>query len=377
MKRIGIEAQRIFRHKKHGMDMVALESIRALQRIDKHNQYYVFTNTGEDRECLKESDNVRIVSFGGAYPVWEQSKLPKMAKKYNLDLLHCTSNTAPIRCQVPLVVTVHDIIYFEKHPLLASGYTHYQRFGNLYRRYVVRRILKRARHIITVSRFEEKHFLERFPGIREKLHVVYNGVGIHFKPVTDKDTLATIKKKYRLPDDYVMFLGNTDPKKNSENTIVAFARAVQETGTNLHLVVGDFDRDIVAGYLKKHGLQEYIDRIHFPGYINNKDMPALISAARCYLYPSKRESFGIPIIEAMACGTPVITSNRASMPEVGGEAALYADPFSVDDLKEKVINLAGNEGLRKKLATLGLDRAKQFTWEESAKSLLALYDNIG
>lgn len=371
--RIGIEAQRIFRRKKHGMDMVALESARALQRIDKENEYVIFTNTGEDTDCLKESDNLKIVTFGGNYPVWEQNKLPKEAKKHGVDVLHCTSNTAPVKCPVPLIVTVHDIIYFEKHPLIAKGYTAYQRFGNLYRRFVVRRIFKSAAIILTVSKFEENHMLQQFPLLAGKLHAVYNGVGAHFKPVTDTSKQKMVREKYRLPDRYLMFLGNTDPKKNSENTIVAFAKAVKEGDLNYHLVVGDFDRDIVLKYLEKAGMPEFIDRIHFPGYINNTDMPALISMAEFYLYPSKRESFGIPIIEAMACGTPVITSSTASMPEVGGDAALFTDPFNLGDIKQKILQLANDEKLRNELIEKGLARAPQFSWDESAKRLIELY----
>lgn len=374
--RIGIEAQRIFRRKKHGMDMVALESVRTLQRIDKENEYFIFTNTGEDTECLKESENVRIISFGGSYPVWEQVKLPKEAAKYNLDLLHCTSNTAPVNCPVPLIVTVHDIIYFDKHPMLAKGYTPYQRFGNLYRRWVVNRIFKSGKIIITVSKFEEDHILQLFPELINKLHVVYNGVGVHFKPITAEDLLKSTKQKYRLPDHYLMFLGNTDPKKNSENTIVAFAKAMLEAGLDYNLVVGDFDREIVAKYLEKAGLADFINRIHFPGYINNTDMPALISMADFYLYPSKRESFGIPVIEAMACGTPVITSNTSSMPEVGGDAAMFVDPFKMEDIKDKIILLAKNEQLKNELREKGLKRARMFSWEESAKNLLKLYSQF-
>jgi glycosyltransferase involved in cell wall biosynthesis len=375
--RIGIEAQRIFRRKKHGMDMVALESARALQRIDKENEYFIFTNTGEDTDCLKESENMKIISFGGSYPVWEQMSLPKEARKYNLDLLHCTSNTAPVKSPVPLIVTVHDIIFFDKHPMLAKGYTAYQRFGNLYRRSVVRRIFKSGEIIITVSKFEENHILQLFPELASKLKVVYNGVGGHFKPITDQETRKSIKEKYRLPDHYLMFLGNTDPKKNSENTIVAFAKAMQEGNLDYHLVVGDFDKEIVLKYLEKAGMGDYIKRIHFPGYINNMDMPALISMAEFYLYPSKRESFGIPVIEAMACGTPVITSNTSSMPEVGGDAALFVDPFSMDDMKEKIIMLAKDEELQKELKAKGLVRAEKFSWDESARNLLKLYSRFG
>jgi len=371
--RIGIEAQRIFRTKKHGMDMVALESIRTLQRTDQQNEYVVFTNAGEDTACLEPADQVRIVTFGGSYPVWEQISLPRAAGKYGLNLLHCTSNTAPVRCGTPLVVTVHDIIYFEHHPLFTSGYNAYQRFGNMYRRSVVKRIIKSAGLIITVSEFERENIINRFPFLEDKLRVVYNGVGRHFKPVTDHATLEQIRQKYQLPAHFVLFLGNTDPKKNSENTIVAFAMAMQEAGLDYHLVVGDFDRTMVASYLEKAGLKEFMERIHFPGYINNADMPAIFSLASFYLYTSKRESFGIPILEAMACGTPVITSNTASMPEVGGDAALFADPFSRDDLAANILRLANDRQLQKNLEKKGLERVKVFSWEASVRHLLELY----
>ena len=371
--RIGIEAQRIFRTKKHGMDMVALESIRALQRVDQQNEYVVFTNTGEDTACLDPAGQVKVVSFGGPYPLWEQIMLPREAKKYGLDLLHCTSNTAPVQCNMPLLVTVHDIIYFERHPLFASGYSTYQRFGNMYRRSVVKRIINSASLIITVSAFERDNIISRFPFLKDKLQVVYNGVGRHFKPVTDQDTLDKIRQKYQLPEYFVLFLGNTDPKKNSENTIVAFAMAMQEAELDYHLVVGDFDRSIVASYLEKAGLKNFIKRIHFPGYINNADMPAIYSLAGFYLYPSKRESFGIPILEAMACGTPVITSSTASMPEVGGDAAFFTDPFSIDDIAEKILLLANDQQLRKDLVAKGLERVKGFSWEASVQNLLELY----
>ena len=133
--RIGIEGQRLFRLKKHGMDMVALELIRNLQNIDKKNEYIVFVKPDEDESCLIETPNFKIVKLeGGAYPYWEQISLPAAAKKYGCELLHCTSNTAPVHCSIPLVITLHDIIYLESWSLFRNGFTMYQRFGNLYRR---------------------------------------------------------------------------------------------------------------------------------------------------------------------------------------------------------------------------------------------------
>ena len=150
--RIGIEAQRIFRKNKHGMDYVVLEEIKQLQKIDKKNEYFVFVAPGEDH-CLTDTRNIHIMEIGnGFYPIWEQLALPRAIKELNLDMLHCTSNTAPLRCKVPLILTLHDIIFLEARD--RSNHSFYQNLGWFYRRLVVPRILKNCKRIITVSEFE-------------------------------------------------------------------------------------------------------------------------------------------------------------------------------------------------------------------------------
>lgn len=372
---IGIEAQRIFRTRKHGMDFVALELIRNLQRIDRENTYHIFVNEGPDR-CLEESEHLTIHTFGGSYPVWEQVKLPRLVRQLDLDLLHCTSNTAPVWCPVPLVVTIHDIIYLESNPLFAKGYTPYQRFGNIYRRWVVRQLLRKADAIYTVSHFERERFefyLELPPG---RVEVVYNGVGEHFRPITDQSYLTDMRTKYRLPERYCLFLGNTDPKKNTPNTVVAFAKYCQQFGRTHHLVVGDLEPALIQSYLDQAGLGEFMDQIHVTGYIDNQEMPALINLADVFLYPSKRESFGIPILEGMACGTPVITSKAASMPEVAGDAACLVDPLQPDSIAEVLGVLLHDADMQEKLRVAGLERARAFSWEQTARTSLASYRRL-
>lgn len=156
--KIAIEAQRIFRTNKHGMDFVALESIRELQKIDHENEYFIFVTPGEDR-CLEESENVHIIELKcPTYPLWEQVALPRAVKKIMPDLLHCTSNTAPLQCPVPLILTLHDIIYLEKRH--SSSFTWYQEMGWFYRRMVVPRVLANCEKIITVSQFERERILD-------------------------------------------------------------------------------------------------------------------------------------------------------------------------------------------------------------------------
>ena len=375
--RIGIEAQRIFREKKHGMDFVVLEQIRFLQKMDLSNQYFIFVNEGPDNKVIEETQNFNIYVFGGAYPLWEQVYLPKRAKELGLDILHCTSNTAPINCPVPLIVTIHDLIYFETNPLTSKGYSSYQKFGNLYRRIVVKQICKSADLIITVSHSEKERFKEMGLASDNKVKVIYNGVSPHFKPIDDSKKLSDIHKKYDLPAKFFMFLGNTDPKKNTPNTIRAYALYCKAFGTEHKLVIGDLDPQVIKQYLIKDGLEEYFEHIHFTGYIVNTELPALINLADIFLYTSLRESFGIPLLEAMACGTPVITGDRSSLPEVAGNAAIKLDVSDPDKIVEAIRTLLLDDKLRQNLKELGLKRSADFSWEHTAKGVLNLYQKYG
>lgn len=374
--RIGIEAQRIFRDHKHGMDFVALEMIRNLQQIDKVNDYFIYVNDGPDTSCLKETANFKIKVFGGPYPIWEQIKLPKMVREDKLDILHCTSNTAPVNCPVPLVVTIHDIIYFETHPLQAKGYSSYQKFGNLYRRTVVKRLLRTAKLIITVSNYEKERFHSFLKLPEKSVRVVYNGVGEHFQKIEDVDFLNSIREKYKLPEKYFLFLGNTDPKKNTRNTVVSYAQYCKKYGSDYRLVIGDLDPEVIRGFLKEENLEDYFDQIFFTGYIKNTDLPAVINLATIFLYPSKRESFGIPVLEGMASGTPVITSNTSSMPEVGGDAAVFIDPNQPEQITEAINTLLTDESLKSLNVQKGINRAKEFSWKNTANEVLSIYEEL-
>jgi len=379
--KIGIEGQRLFRKKKHGMDMVALELIRNLQEIDRENEYFIFIKPDEDDTVLQETSNFRIIKLeGGSYPQWEQIALPKAAKSFGCEILHCTSNTAPIGCKIPLVVTLHDIIYMESgyFKILAGSATPYQKFGNMYRKMVVPRVLKMSRKVITVSHFEKNRIAEFF-GIKgdNRLTAVYNGVSEHFKPVTDQSELKRVKEKYHLPDNYFFFLGNTDPKKNTKGTLKAFSDFLKQSGADYKLVMLDYDRSELEKILDEIGDKTLIDRIVLTGYVINTDLPAIYYQSKVFLYPSLRESFGIPMLEAMACGVPVITSNTSSMPEVAGNAALIIDPFKPEEITAAIIKLVNDEDLRAKLIAEGLVQAAKFSWKAMAQSVLEIYREVG
>ena len=376
--RIGIEGQRLFRKKKHGMDMVALELIRNLQAIDKKNDYIIFVKPDEDEACLEETSNFKIVKLeSNVYPYWEQVLLPNAAKKYGCDLLHCTSNTAPVWCSVPLVITLHDIIFLESLSLFKSGFTNYQRFGNIYRRLMVPTALKHSKKIITVSEFEKERIRLFFDWPDDgHLNAVYNGVNDYFKPIYDDNILSEVKKKYQLPNSYFFFLGNTDPKKNTKNVLIAYADYVKKNGNTHKLVMLDYEHEALMKLLNEINAPELINQIHLTGYVVNTDLPAIYNQTDLFLYPSLRESFGIPMLEAMACGIPVITSNTSSMPEVSGSAAILVDPYKPEELTFAIEHLLSDQKLRLKLRDAGFKQAAQFSWQKMAVRVLEIYMDV-
>lgn len=367
---IGIEAQRIFRKNKHGMDYVVLQEIRELQRIDLENQYYVFVKPGDD-PCLESTANVHVVELKcPSYPLWEQWALPRAARRYGVQLLHCTSNTAPIWCDIPLVLTLHDIIFLE--PRDKQNHSLYQNLGWLYRRLVVPRILDKCRRIITVSNFEMENIIRKLDIPRERMAMIYNGYNSWFRPVDDKDGIF---RKYIAEPGYFFFLGNTDPKKNTERTLVAYSHYLEQSAVRRKLLMADLDPAYLNGIIERNHIENIRENIVMPGYIVNSDLPYIYNNAFAFLYTSLRESFGIPLLEGMACGTPVITSNTSSMPEIGGPDAILVNPESSDEMTAMMLRLETDAAFYDRQRQVGLERAKLFSWRKTAEQLLKLYQD--
>jgi glycosyltransferase involved in cell wall biosynthesis len=369
--KIGIEAQRIFRKNKHGMDYVVLQEIIELQKMDHKNEYFVFVAPGPDR-CISDSHNVHVIDVKGSfYPVWEQISLPRAAAECGVELLHCTSNTAPLRCKIPLVLTLHDIIFLE--PRDKQNKSLYQNMGWLYRRLVVPRILHKCRRIITVSVFEQQTIINRLKLTSQQVVKIYNGYNDWFRPMEDKDCVFA---KYMAEKGYLFFLGNTDPKKNTERTLVAYSKYLEQSNVKRRLLMADLDRHYLSDIINRNHIENILPYIEMPGYIVNTDLPYVYSAAFAFLYTSLRESFGIPLLEAMACGTPVITSNTSSMPEIGGKNAILVNPESSDEICQALLRLETDEDYYRQKVEVGLQRAKLFSWKYTAEQLLSLYETV-
>lgn len=371
--RIGIEAQRIFRKNKHGMDYVVLQEIKELQQIDHVNEYYVFVKPGEDH-CVESTKNVHVIELKcPSYPLWEQWALPKAAKKYALDILHCTSNTAPVWCDIPLVLTLHDIIFLE--PRDKNNKSLYQNMGWFYRRWNVPRILSKCRRIITVSNFEMENIISKLGIPRKRMVMIYNGYNEWFKPI-DNCELPEVISQELTAKNFFFFLGNTDPKKNTERTLVAYSNYLKQSQIKRKLLMADLAPEYLNGIIERNHIGNIREHIVMPGYIVNSDLPLIFNNAFAFLYTSLRESFGIPLLEAMACGTPVITSNTSSMPEIGGANAILVNPENCDEITTMMLRLESDQVFYERQRQIGLERAKLFSWKKTAENLLNLYQEV-
>lgn len=369
--KIAIEAQRIFRKEKHGMDYVALETIRELQKIDQQNEYFILVSPGDD-VCLQESANMHIVTVNWpSYPLWEQIGLPLALKKIKPDLLHCTSNTAPVYGNIPLVLTLHDIIFLEKKQ--GKNQSMYQRLGRFYRKIIVPQILTKCKRIITVSHFECNRISHFLHIDKQLLVAVYNGYSQHFIPIWNAQAITA---RYIKNHPYLFFLGNTDPKKNTARVLQAYGIYLKKSRQPLPLLIADLKEEIIDEYLNREGLQEIKKMLYHPGYIPNTELPAVYSGASVFIYTSLRESFGIPILEAMACGTPVITSTTSAMPEIAGPEGILVNPFEPEEIASALLHLEENAEFYQSQTAYGLERVRRFSWENTAREILNIYKEI-
>lgn len=372
--KIGFDAQRLFRSKKHGMEVVSLELLRSLQQDPGENHYEVFVKKDADSNCLKSTEQLTLHNTPSyPYPVWEQIYLPLQIKNQDLQLLHCSSNTAPVFCSVPLVVTIHDLIYLDKIDFKGSSY---QNFGNLYRRWVVPIIAKKAAAIITVSAFAKTEIASRLNIPTHKIFVVHNGVHEKFKVIKDERILIDFRVKYELPSQFFLHFANDAPRKNTLGTLKAFAKYCKQTAHPIKLVLTNITAEKTLQLLNSIDSKEAMQHIVCMSYVPEVELPLLYNAATVFIYPSFSEGFGLPVIEAMACGTSVVTANNTSLPEVAGDAAILIDATNTEELLNAILLLSTNEEKRQELMQKGLLQASKFRWDHAAIKTKEVYYSV-
>jgi glycosyltransferase involved in cell wall biosynthesis len=353
-----------------GPETYEVEMLRALTEIDRRNEYVVYCTGAEAPRAIGvHQENVRYHVLQPATRALSVSvSLPMRLLRDDIDFLHSTFTPPPLAVR-PEVLTMHCLSSFV-HPEFYAPTIAWRLNG------LLRIGVRRADYVLCVSQTTADGVHERFAVPRDRLVVTYNGVGRHFKPVALEEARTRLQEELEIDGPYALFVGKLEPRKNVMRLLEAFAQFRRETKSETRLLLAG-NRTTVTPAIGQHiarlGLT---DAVIQPGYVPANLLMPLYSAARMFLLPSLWEGFGIPIVEAMACGAPVLTSNVTCLPEIAGDAAVIVDPHSTASIAEGIARLDGSEDLRRSLVARGFERAKRYTWEESAQNTLATYNRM-
>lgn len=292
-----------------------------------------------------------------------QTTFPQRARAWNNAVLHFPANIGALRRVRHVVLTVHDVSFLH-HPEWFS------RNRAAYYRFAVSRSARIAERIIAVSQWTADEISEWLGVSPDRIDVIHNGVSERFKPAS-ADAVARLRNTLTLPDRFFIYVGTLEPRKNVPALIEAYSRCAREI--DLDLVIAGrrgWKTEPIDAALAR---SDAADRIHFTGHVDDADMPTLLTAAHALVWPSLFEGFGLPPLEAMACGTPVITSTTSSLPEIVGDAALSVDPGDIEALAANMLRLARDTALHADLRARGQQRAAPFTWRRAAEQTIATY----
>jgi glycosyltransferase involved in cell wall biosynthesis len=373
--RIAIDAHAVGA-KLGGNESYAVNLIEALAQIDSVNHYTIYITTDEARE-----------RFHGRWPNFQvRATLPHTPliripltlsaelRKNPVDVLH-VQFTAPPFCPCPVVVSIHDLS-FEHLPQT------FKRRSRTQLRLTVRHSARRAARIISLSEHTRLDIVETYGIPAERVSAIPLAAPSNFAPVQDVRELQRVRHNYGIDGEYILSVGSIQPRKNLARLVSAYARVRASLRENKSadklpklVLVGKcgwlYDETLRA--LEETGVK---DTVVLTGYVPQADLPALYSGALCFVYPSYFEGFGLPPLEAMKCGAPVIVGNKTSLPEVVGDAALTVDPFDVEAIASAMTRVIDSPALRKELSVKGLTRAEDFDWRETARKTLAIYYEV-
>ncbi len=349
--------------------------VSALAKLDSPHQYTLVVSNDSPLENLPsfpKNFTVKVLPLSERWLtiLWHRANLPLWIDRWagRFDLFHSPDFVLPPLASAPGLLTVHDLS-FMKHP---DGALPKLRDWLLK---VVPKSVARAAHVLADSESTGRDLQELLHVPAKKISVVGAGVEPRFHPITNEAMLASVRQKYRLPENFVLGVGTLEPRKNFTGLIAAFDKIAADA-PDLHLVIAGGKGWLYEPIFAAAEASSASERIHLIGFVADEDLPALYSMARVFAYPSFYEGFGIPILEAMACGTPVITADNSSLPEVGGDPVLLVDADDIDTLAQTILLVHTTDHFQTRCVPKGIERAAQFTWERAAQKLLAVYDNF-
>ena len=363
--RIGIDARKLH---DFGIGTYIRNLLRQLARLDRETEFVMLCRP-DDREGLSSlGENFRAVpETSGNYSIGEQIRIPLALKREGVTLFHAPHYVLPplVRCRS--VVTIHDCIHLMFPQYLPN------RFALAYARTSIALAARRATRVMTVSESSKRDIL-RFVDTRpEKIDVIYNAFDERFGVEPLEEDVVRVRERYQLHDEFVLYAGNVKPHKNLERLIEAFDLVRKRGLDHLKLVlIGDEISKYAAlrRAVHQHQLHKYV---RFLGYLPEETLAVMYRLAGVFVFPSLYEGFGLPPLEAMASGTPVVTSNVSSLPEVAGDASVLVDPYLPQAIADGIYQVLTDESLRRSLRQKGLARAAQFSWEQSVRRIRAIY----
>jgi glycosyltransferase involved in cell wall biosynthesis len=357
-----------------GLGRYAQELMAALLAIDTENEYVAFYNRPSEAQVDPPLDRLPHLTTNLPNKPWRMSvllaqfmHLPQDRLFPGVDLFHATDHLLPRLSQVKSVFTLHDLVfrfYPETHKPLNRWFL----------TLMMPRFLQAADAVIAVSECTKRDAIRLYGVDESKIRVIYEGVNPRFRPATP-EAISVVCQKHGLPEHFILSVGTIEPRKNLDTLLEAY-RALRHRETQCKLVIVGKKGWLYHGFFRRLRDLGLEDEVIFPGFVSDEDLPALYSAADLFIFPSLYEGFGLPPLEAMACGTPVVTSDVSSLPEIVGDAAITVDPHNAEELAEDILRILGDPELRVRLQNKGLARAKIFSWEDTAKKTLEIYEEV-
>jgi glycosyltransferase involved in cell wall biosynthesis len=358
-----------------GVEYYSLGLLNGLLNINQRNDYIVYTNQPDlVREHVQPANNLTIVKVKytkkrAARIFWEHTQLPKLVVRQDLDVLHCPSYICPIRkTSVPYVATIHDTIAID-HPEWCKP------ANSLYYNCFMRVAAKKASCVISVSKCTADDLKRNFDLPCAKIHVVYSGIDSIFKPNKDSSQCREVKIRYNLPESYILYVGNIEPKKNIW-TLLRLQQKLKQMGLPHKLVIVGMRSWGTKVELDEISKEIKLNNVVWIGYVSRRDLPCIYQMADVFVFLSLYEGFGFPPLEAMACGTPVISTTQGALNETVADAALTVEPYNVWQITQAVISIITDPSLRERHIHMGLKQSGLFDWEKTAKETLSVYQEV-
>ncbi|WP_026883317.1 glycosyltransferase family 4 protein [Clostridium akagii] len=370
--KIGIDARAAKLYRGTGIGTYTFQLINSLNKIDYKNNYLLFMPNSPGLDInFSKNFIINNIDEKDATTFWSSVNIPNILSGKDIDLYHVPQNGVglPKDKKCPFIITLHDVIPIRMPETVSDKYLHI--FND-----ELPKVLPLCDGIITVSEFSKQDISKAFNFPEEKIHVTYLGAEEIYRPLNKDLCRHIIEKYYGISDDFILYVGGFSPRKNIFGLLHGFSKLLSKSPKNLKLVIAGKRGESFKKYRELTEKLEITDNVIYPGFIPLEHMPYLYNCAKLFVYLSFYEGFGLPPIEAMACGVPVISSNVTSLPEVLKDSALFVNPASQDDICEALCNGLYNKPLIKNLILKGLLLSSELKWINTAKRTLEVYNDV-